>query len=143
MTSLSLRAGSRTGNVHNHVSPDIPVPAPAGPNTDILPGKQDSPDRQNSPRPNNLYLHCPTSHGRFPSCCPYFLPVPQTRMFLAHTVKPDEKTKSETERNKTQKQEERYSSMNREAISAYFPTERTRPPRRTNRNIFSSTRFHI
>ena len=28
-------------------------------------------------------------------------------MFLAHTVKPDEKTKSETERNKTQKQEEK------------------------------------
>ena len=34
-----MRAGSRTGNVHNHVSPDIPVPAPAGPNTDILPEK--------------------------------------------------------------------------------------------------------
>jgi G3E family GTPase len=31
----------------------------------------------------------------------------KTRMFLAHTVKPDEKTKSETERNKTQKQEEK------------------------------------
>ena len=28
----------------------------------------------------------------------------KTRMFLAHTVKPDEKTKSETERNKTHEQ---------------------------------------
>lgn len=30
-----------------------------------------------------------------------------SRIVLAHTVKPDEKTKSETERNKTQKQEEK------------------------------------